>query len=110
MWSEQIRVRVYERKNDDWLDRGTGICHGGTSLKELAFMVVTTEYDFRQLLEMDISKHDRYEKQQDTLIVWIDKSGNVMALSFEKTEGCLRFWDFVTGLQKRPKEGVTYHG
>jgi protein phosphatase-4 regulatory subunit 3 len=58
------------------------------------------------LLEMEVSKDDRYEKQRDTLILWTDNAGNVMALSFEEEEKCAEIWDFVTEVQRRFRAGV----
>jgi hypothetical protein len=104
-WSEQIRLRVYERKTNDWLDKGTGICHGVIDSKEDVFIVVTGETR-EHLLQMEVSKDDRYEKQRDTLILWTDKAGNVMALSFEKPEKCAKIWDLVTEAQRRLQDGV----
>jgi protein phosphatase-4 regulatory subunit 3 len=63
--SERKRVKVYELKNNDWFDRGTGFCKGVVTNQEEARIVVLSEDDqSRQLLETRISKDDGYQKQQ----------------------------------------------
>ncbi|KAA8617480.1 Suppressor of Mek1 [Pyrenophora tritici-repentis] len=63
--SERKRVKVYELKNNDWFDRGTGFCKGVVANQEEARIVVLSEDDqSRQLLETRISKDDGYQKQQ----------------------------------------------
>lgn len=100
--SERKRVKVYELKNNDWFDRGTGFCKGVVTAQEEAKIVVLSEDDqTRQLLETRISKDDGYQKQQDTLIVWTEQNGTDMALSFQEPEGCASIWDFVNDVQSR---------
>jgi protein phosphatase-4 regulatory subunit 3 len=100
--SERKRVKVYELKNNDWFDRGTGFCKGVVASQEEARIVVLSEDDqSRQLLETRISKDDGYQKQQDTLIVWTEQNGTDMALSFQEPEGCASIWDFVNEVQSR---------
>ncbi|KAJ4363671.1 Platinum sensitivity protein [Neocucurbitaria cava] len=100
--SDRKRVKVYELKNNDWFDRGTGFCRGVLANQEEARIVVLSEDDqTRQLLETRISKDDGYQKQQDTLIVWTEQNGTDMALSFQEPEGCASIWDFVNDVQSR---------
>ncbi|KAF1935343.1 DUF625-domain-containing protein [Clathrospora elynae] len=100
--SERKRVKVYELKNNDWFDRGTGFCKGVVTSPEEARIVVLSEDDqTRHLLETRIHKDDGYQKQQDTLIVWTEQSGTDMALSFQEPEGCASIWDFVNEVQSR---------
>lgn len=43
----------------------------------------------------------RYQRQQDTLIVWTDRETKFeMALSFATTVGCAEIWDFITQARK----------
>ncbi|KAF1357226.1 DUF625-domain-containing protein [Lizonia empirigonia] len=99
---DRKRVKVYELKNNDWFDRGTGFCRGVVMNQEEAKIVVLSEDDqTRQLLETRISKDDGYQKQQDTLIVWTEQNGTDMALSFQEPEGCANIWDFVNEVQSR---------
>ncbi|OAL48481.1 DUF625-domain-containing protein [Pyrenochaeta sp. DS3sAY3a] len=100
--NDRKRVKVYELKNNDWFDRGTGFCRGVVTSQEEARIVVLSEDDqSRQLLETRISKDDGYQKQQDTLIVWTEQNGTDMALSFQEPEGCASIWDFVNEVQSR---------
>ncbi|KAF2125983.1 DUF625-domain-containing protein [Dothidotthia symphoricarpi CBS 119687] len=100
--NDRKRVKVYELKNNDWFDRGTGFCKGVVVNQEEAKILVLSEDDHaRQLLETRISKDDGYQKQQDTLIVWTEQNGTDMALSFQEPEGCASIWDFVNEVQSR---------
>ena len=117
---DRKRVKVYELKNNDWYDRGTGFCQGHlvsnpSTLNEApdARILVHSEEDpNRQLLETHITKDDGYQKQQDTLIVWTESNGIDMALSFQEAEGCATIWDFVSEVQTRlaalaPEDGLS---
>ncbi|KAF2201789.1 DUF625-domain-containing protein [Delitschia confertaspora ATCC 74209] len=100
--NDRKRVKVYELKNNDWFDRGTGFCKGVIVNNEEAKILVASEEDpTRQLLETKISKDDGYQKQQDTLIVWTEQNGTDMALSFQEPEGCGAIWEFVNEIQSR---------
>ncbi|KAK3107988.1 Platinum sensitivity protein, partial [Teratosphaeriaceae sp. CCFEE 6253] len=106
---ERKRVKVYELKNNDWYDRGTGFCCGqvvqtpGSSNEnpDARILVVSEEDPNRPLLETRITKDDGYQKQQDTLIVWTEQNGVDMALSFQEAEGCAAIWEFVSEVQQR---------
>lgn len=106
---ERKRVKVYELKNNDWYDRGTGFCFGqvvnspqSTNENPDARILVVSEEDTnRTLLETRITKDDGYQKQQDTLIVWTESNGTDMALSFQEAEGCQQTWEFVHDIQQR---------
>jgi protein phosphatase-4 regulatory subunit 3 len=99
--NERKRVKVYELKNNDWFDRGTGFCRGIVQNEEAKILVASEDDPQRQLLETRISKDDGYQKQQDTLIVWTEQNGTDMALSFQEPEGCGAIWDFVNDVQSR---------
>ena len=124
--NEKKRVKVYELKNNDWFDRGTGFCtgrivnvrddgaqalrappaHSGQHVADLfgqeesKIYVEAEDQPERLLLETKISKDDGYQKQQDTLIVWTESNGTDMALSFQEAEGCAAIWDFVSQVQQ----------
>lgn len=117
---ERKRVKVYELKNNDWFDRGTGFCTGqlfsgaGPSPEspDARILVVSEDDANRQLLETRISKDDGYQKQQDTLIVWTESNGVDMALSFQEAEACASIWEFVSEIQGRlatlaPDDGLS---
>ncbi|KAK3681483.1 Platinum sensitivity protein [Vermiconidia calcicola] len=118
--ADRKRVKVYELKNNDWYDRGTGFCTGqyvnspnSTQENPDARVLVVSEDDpDRKLLETQITKDDGYQKQQDTLIVWTESNGVDMALSFQEAEGCASIWEFVSEMQGRlaalaPEDGLS---
>ncbi|KAL5372831.1 hypothetical protein DPSP01_013201 [Paraphaeosphaeria sporulosa] len=102
--NDRKRVKVYELKNNDWFDRGTGFCRGVFVNDEAKILVASEDDPSRQLLETRISKDDGYQKQQDTLIVWTEQNGTDMALSFQEPEGCGSIWEFVNDMQARLQE------
>ena len=100
--NDRKRVKVYELKNNDWYDRGTGFCAGQVVGPDESRVYVQSEDEpSRTLLETRISKDDGYQKQQDTLIVWTESNGIDMALSFQEAEGCAAIWEFVSEVQQR---------
>ncbi|OJD36122.1 uncharacterized protein BKCO1_1300057 [Diplodia corticola] len=94
--NDRKRVKVYELKNGDWFDRGTGFCTGTMVNEEARIYVQSEDEPIRTLLETRVTKDDGYQKQQDTLIVWTEPNGTDMALSFQEAEGCGQIWDFVS--------------
>ena len=115
--ADKKRVKVYELKNNDWYDRGTGFCEGKYLSAEDALpedldarVVVTSEEEpGRVILETRITKDDGYQKQQETLIVWTENNGTDMALSFQEADGCAHVWQFVREIQARlvPEDGLS---
>ncbi|KAH0565012.1 hypothetical protein GP486_001597 [Trichoglossum hirsutum] len=99
--SDRKRVKVYELKNNDWFDRGTGFCTGQVINDEPRIHVESEDQPDRVLLETKIAKDDGYQKQQDTLIVWTEPTGTDMALSFQEADGCAAIWDFVNHVQQQ---------
>ncbi|KAK0715846.1 component of IIS longevity pathway SMK-1-domain-containing protein [Lasiosphaeris hirsuta] len=103
--TDKKRVKVYELRNNDWFDRGTGFCTASFvqqeegQPKEPRVIVESEEDEERLLLETKIVKDDGFQKQQDTLIVWTDQ-GTDMALSFQEAEGCALIWRFIDGVQQ----------
>ncbi|KAI5777665.1 component of IIS longevity pathway SMK-1-domain-containing protein [Geopyxis carbonaria] len=93
------RVKVYELRNNDWYDRGTGYCTGQLLNDEPHIQVKSEEESDRVLLSTKIIKDDGYQKQQETLIVWTEPQGTDMALSFQEPEGCAAIWEFVSHVQ-----------
>ncbi|KAK8194717.1 component of IIS longevity pathway SMK-1-domain-containing protein [Phyllosticta capitalensis] len=113
--ADRKRVKVYELKNGDWFDRGTGFCTSAMvnpchSQDEPRIYVQSEDDPQRVLLETKVTKDDGYQKQQgdidaetcaDTLIVWTEQNGTDMALSFQEADGCGAIWDFVSEVQSR---------
>ncbi|MCJ1307977.1 Platinum sensitivity protein [Agyrium rufum] len=91
--SEKKRVKVYELKEGDWFDRGTGFCSGQLNGNERMLVVEAEEDPSRRLLNATVSRGSGYQKQQDTLIIWTEAELD-MALSFQEAEGCSAIWDF----------------
>lgn len=100
------RVKVYELRNNDWFDRGTGFCSAAyhtteEGRKEPRVFVESEDDPKRVLLETHVQKEDGFQKQQETLIVWQEPGTHLdMALSFQEAEGCSAIWDFIDRIQK----------
>lgn len=106
--NDKKRVKVYELRDNDWFDRGTGFCTGqivnvghharrsqlvaNAQQDEPRIFVESEDQPERMLLETKIQKDDGYQKQQDTLIVWTESNGTDMALSFQEADGCAVIW------------------
>ncbi|KIX02050.1 uncharacterized protein Z518_07989 [Rhinocladiella mackenziei CBS 650.93] len=108
--NDKKRVKVYELRDNDWFDRGTGFCTGQVINDEPRIYVESEDQPDRMLLETRIVKEDGYQKQQDTLIVWTETNGTDMALSFQEAEGCAVIWDFVHQVQQQlslPDDGLS---
>ncbi|KAK6580664.1 hypothetical protein PZA11_006900 [Diplocarpon coronariae] len=106
--NDKKRVKVYELKNNDWFDRGTGFCTAAFIFNEVSrqeeprVIVQAEEKPDVILLETRICKEDSFQKQQDTLIVWTEPTTSVdMALSFQEGEGCAAIWKFVNNIQQQ---------
>ncbi|KAJ5040454.1 uncharacterized protein L3040_006110 [Drepanopeziza brunnea f. sp. 'multigermtubi'] len=106
--NDRKRVKVYELKNNDWFDRGTGFCVASFAFNEVTrqeeprVTVQSEEKPDVTLLETRICKEDSFQKQQDTLIVWTEPTTSVdMALSFQESEGCATIWKFVNNIQQQ---------
>ncbi|KAF4126560.1 protein phosphatase 4 regulatory subunit 3 [Geosmithia morbida] len=104
--TDKKRVKVYELRNHDWFDRGTGFCMAiftetPEGRKEPKVIVESEDQPDRLLLETKIHKEDGFQKQQDTLIVWQEPGTHIdMALSFQEAEGCSLIWHFVSNVQQ----------
>ncbi|KAK4231356.1 component of IIS longevity pathway SMK-1-domain-containing protein [Podospora fimiseda] len=103
--TDKKRVKVYELRNNDWFDRGTGFCTAcfvtveEDQPKEPRVIVQSEDQPDRLLLESKVIKEDGFQKQQDTLIVWTD-NGVDMALSFQEADGCQSIWKFIDSVQQ----------
>ncbi|XP_044724148.1 component of IIS longevity pathway SMK-1 domain-containing protein [Hirsutella rhossiliensis] len=104
--TDKRRVKVYELRNNDWFDRGTGFCTATFATteegrKDPRVIVESEDQPERLLLETKIHKEDGFQKQQETLIVWQEPGSGVdMALSFQEAEGCALIWRFVSNVQQ----------
>ncbi|KAK6067004.1 hypothetical protein SCUP234_11841 [Seiridium cupressi] len=99
--TDKKRVKVYELRNNDWFDRGTGFCTAAIhqvegDQREPRVTVESEDPPHRILLETRVSKGDSFHKQQ----VWTEPSNGVdMALSFQEAEGCTMIWRFISQIQ-----------
>ncbi|PGH01987.1 hypothetical protein GX51_04919 [Blastomyces parvus] len=99
--NDRKRVKVYELRDNDWFDRGTGLCSAQVIDDEPRIYVESEDEPDRMLLESRIRRDDGYQKQQETLIVWTEPGGTDMALSFQEAEGCAVIWEFVSNVQRQ---------
>ncbi|GAP83561.1 putative suppressor of Mek1 [Rosellinia necatrix] len=106
--TDRRRVKVYELRNNDWFDRGTGFCTATFNSSEdvhqrdARVIVESEDQPGRTLLETRICKEDGFHKQQETLIVWTEPTNGVdMALSFQEPEGCAMIWKFIHSIQQQ---------
>lgn len=104
--NDKKRVKVYELRNNDWFDRGTGFCtaaflyNEASRQEEPRVLVQAEEEPDRLLLETRVFKEDGFQKQQDTLIVWTEPTTSIdMALSFQEADGCTAIWKFINTIQ-----------
>ncbi|RKF74564.1 uncharacterized protein GcM1_239140 [Golovinomyces cichoracearum] len=113
------RVKVYELRNDDWLDFGTGLfwhyeASGPSSVNSENKQNEVTRVDEPRILvqsEIDtdctilntkIYALEGLRKQTDTLIVWKEPITTLdMALSFQESDDCNIIWKFVDYVQKQ---------
>lgn len=109
---DKRRVKVYELRNNDWFDRGTGFCTATYTQSEdgqcrdARVMVESEDEPERLLLDTGVCREDGFQKQRDTLIVWTEpNSGLDMALSFQEPEGCAMIWKFVNSVQQSVQNG-----
>ncbi|KAI0817844.1 component of IIS longevity pathway SMK-1-domain-containing protein [Xylaria sp. FL0064] len=106
--TDRRRVKVYELRNNDWFDRGTGFCTATFNSSEdghqrdAQVIVESEDHPERTLLKTRICKEDGFHKQQETLIVWTEPTNGVdMALSFQEAEGCAMIWKFINSIQQQ---------
>ncbi|PSS12340.1 hypothetical protein M430DRAFT_107331 [Amorphotheca resinae ATCC 22711] len=68
--NDRRRVKVYELRNNDWFDRGTGFCTAAFLFNEVSrqeeprVLVQSEDHPDRMLLETRICKEDGFQKQQ----------------------------------------------
>ncbi|EPE02546.1 suppressor of mek1 [Ophiostoma piceae UAMH 11346] len=96
---DRKRVKVYELRNNDWFDRGTGFC----SSNLVPIQSEDGDEDARapHVIVESEDEPDRLLLNTQTLIVWTEPStGMDMALSFQEADGCLAIWNFITEMQQ----------
>lgn len=117
--TDKRRVKVYELRNNEWYDRGTGFCTAAyipisepaedDTPREPRVIVESEDQPDRVLLDVRICKEDGFQQQQDTLLVWTEPTNGLdMALSFQEAEGCVLIWKFVSGVQSSFRGQMTH--
>eukprot|EP00158_Paraphelidium_tribonemae_P007449 Partr_v1_DN28249_c0_g1_i5_m76518 putative suppressor of mek1 (Dictyostelium) len=99
----QWRVKIYElAPSSVWDDKGTGYSDiQYVKGKDAYCLVVRSEDENLVILESAIRAADVYQRQQDTLIIWVEPDGRDMALSFQDSRGCTEIWDSIGDVQRR---------
>lgn len=119
--TESKRVKVYILEQNEWKDTGTGFCIGKTSYEEsqaddgerqeralAAYLVVNDEETpTKTLLWSKLEGNIEYQRQEETLIVWKDLSGQDIALSFEESTGCDALCEFIIKIQKSAENNIS---
>ena len=96
---DKKRLKMYELRENEWVDRGTGFCSCHNTDGKPTIFVESEDEPQRMLLETQVLIEHGYQRQQDTLIVWTDPHGIDMALSFQEKQGCAVIWDFIYKVQ-----------
>ncbi|SCU96423.1 LAME_0F16204g1_1 [Lachancea meyersii CBS 8951] len=122
--TESKRVKVYVLEDNEWKDTGTGFCVGKISDVDgdgpaasvcegkeghlAAYLVVNDEgVPDKTLLWSKLEGNIEYQRQEETLIVWKDLSGQDIALSFEESTGCDALCDFIIQIQKTTESNIS---
>ncbi|CAK9304388.1 unnamed protein product [Gordionus sp. m RMFG-2023] len=97
------RVKLY-LLNDKraWNDKGTGHItsfYSQAQEDKTITLLVHSEIDDSLLLKHLIASDIVYQKQQDTLILWTNKNGNDIALSFQERQGRDDIWNKICEFQ-----------
>ncbi|KAK1506894.1 hypothetical protein CTAM01_03226 [Colletotrichum tamarilloi] len=109
--TDKKRVKVYELRNNDWFDRGTGFCTAAfmqtadDQRGDPRVIVESEDHPDRLLLETKICKEDGFQKQQGKSH-GISVNGIDMALSFQEADGCALIWKFVNSVQQTFQNGM----
>ncbi|KAI9183762.1 component of IIS longevity pathway SMK-1-domain-containing protein [Polychytrium aggregatum] len=97
------RVKVYQLDTEgQWIDKGTGhvACVLDQELHGMCFQVKSEEDASVVLLSRISPDSGVYQRQQDTLIVWSEPSGEDYALSFQEAQGCQDIWEELEDIQR----------
>ncbi|KAJ3055378.1 Platinum sensitivity protein, partial [Rhizophlyctis rosea] len=99
------RVKVYELPEgaSEWEAKGTGNVEClWVEAKDAMCLVVRSEENQQVLMNAKIrAGEDVYNRQQETLIVWVEPNKTDLALSFQQSVGCDEVWDQIQTIQKR---------
>ncbi|KAK3339382.1 component of IIS longevity pathway SMK-1-domain-containing protein [Neurospora tetraspora] len=99
--TDKKRVKVYELRNNDWFDRGTGFCTAQfvpvqeNQPKEPRVIVESEDHPDRLLLETKIVKDDGFQKQQGAYPNCMDREQCGYGLELPGSRG-----KFIDGVQQ----------
>jgi len=102
--NNRSRVKLYTLNDErQWDDRGTGFvtCISPTPPNTSHSILVKSELDGSTLLESKIQLTTKYQKQQETLIVWSEGDKYDLALSFQEKIGCDDIWENICEVQRK---------
>ncbi|CAF1627432.1 unnamed protein product, partial [Adineta ricciae] len=100
--NNRSRVKLYILNEErQWDDRGTGFvtCVPPTEPNTNHSIVVKSEVDDSTLLDSKVLQNTKYQKQQETLIVWSEEDKYDLALSFQEKAGCDDVWESICDVQ-----------
>ncbi|CAF1677415.1 unnamed protein product [Rotaria magnacalcarata] len=100
--NNRSRVKLYTLNEErQWDDRGTGFvaCTTPTAPNTTHALIVKSEVDGSTLLDSKILLNTKYQKQQETLIVWSEGDKHDLALSFQEKAGCDDIWENICDVQ-----------
>ncbi|CAF3621141.1 unnamed protein product [Rotaria socialis] len=106
--NNRSRVKLYTLNEErQWDDRGTGFvtCTTPTAPNTTHALIVKSEVDGSTLLDSKILLNTKYQKQQETLVVWSEGDKHDLALSFQEKAGCDDIWEnicYVQGKESSP--------
>ncbi|KAJ1723034.1 Platinum sensitivity protein [Coemansia erecta] len=101
----QVRVKVYQLDSDSaWADMGTGFCTLEDYQGVLHLNVVSETELNRVILDCVVQPGEVYQRQEATMIVWTEPTGEDLALSFQEQEGCLSILNQITEFENAMEE------
>jgi hypothetical protein len=103
------RCKIYELNNNEWCERGTGLCtltseEGPTH--EARLMVRSEVTPPTQLFDRLVTRGGNIQRQSETLLVWTETTGTDMALRFQETDGCAEIWALINQVCPQSKPYV----
>lgn len=104
------RVKLYQLRDNDWFDQGTGFCtadvvEDANGREETHIVVDSEDEPGRMMLMEKVREGDKFQKQQETLIVWTQlQNRNDMALSFQEASGADTIWKLVDSVRRNIDE------
>ncbi|UJR37221.1 hypothetical protein I4U23_029930 [Adineta vaga] len=108
--NNRSRVKLYTLNEErQWDDRGTGFvtCLAPTESNANHTILVKSEIDGSTLLDSKILLNTKYQKQQETLIVWSEAEKYDLALSFQEKASCDDIWESICDVQGKDSSSIS---